>query len=369
MFLGYSFFRLDSWAWLFLFCLVPFFWILVELTHSTPSKFFQIFSYSVKCHPLKSQFMYDQWKLEWIWRWKICDNSSCAGFAQCNKKLFHSFLVLAAGTAAVQSTRSERKSPSGRVQVAQREQGKRHSGILRERELREMRTLGEKDGFWCWFHWIIFQETSVSLLETAPKCKVIHSVEGKDMVSNSFCEQTVAVISHNRVQHGSSLYGCSGWDKWHFQRIQDVFPECHLTSIITTVCSPNLWPQMTIPKCKASHEEPVPHRATTSAADKHLSSALISGADIFTVPWQRCTKDFVPQCQDLPKQGPVPLEKVQIMPWLHNPMQTKITGATEGQVIPSSSSSSQNKQITSSSSIYCNISLLFLSLSHMKHLL
>lgn len=51
------------------------------------------------------------------------------------------------GTAAAQNTRSERTSPSGRVQVAQREQGKGRSGILRDRELREMRTLGEKDGF------------------------------------------------------------------------------------------------------------------------------------------------------------------------------------------------------------------------------
>lgn len=46
MLLGYSFFRLDSWAlisgWLFLFGLVPFFWVLVELIRgiSTPCNIF-----------------------------------------------------------------------------------------------------------------------------------------------------------------------------------------------------------------------------------------------------------------------------------------------------------------------------------------
>lgn len=125
------------------------------------------------------------------------------------------------GSAAAQNTRSERTSPSGRVQVAQREQGKRHSGILRDRELREMRTPGEKDEFWCWFHWIIIQQTSVSYLETGPKCEIIHSLGGKDVVSNSLCEHTGAVIFHNRVQHGSFLSG------WNLQRIQDDFLECH----------------------------------------------------------------------------------------------------------------------------------------------
>lgn len=154
------------------------------------------------------------------------------------------------GSAAAQNTRSERTSPSGRVQVAQREQGKRLSGILRDRELREMRTLGEKDEFWCWFHWIIIQQTSVSHLETGPKCEIIHSLGGKDMVSNSLCEHTGAVIFHNRVQHGSFLSG------WNLQRIQDDFPEYHFISSITRVSSLKPQPQVTVPKCKALHEGP-----------------------------------------------------------------------------------------------------------------
>lgn len=57
------------------------------------------------------------------------------------------------------------------------------------------------------------------------------------MVSNSLCDHTGAVIFHNRVQHGSFLCRCSGWDKWNLQRIQDEFPQCHFISIITSVSS------------------------------------------------------------------------------------------------------------------------------------
>lgn len=177
------------------------------------------------------------------------------------------------------------------------------------------------------------------------------------MVSNSLCEHTGAVIFHNSVQHGYFLCGCSGWQKWNLQRIQDNFPECHFISIITSVSSPKPWPQVTIPKSRALQEGP---------CASHSSSP--SCTQTFPQP-QSLLQTFL-QCCGKELQGTL----------CHNARTCTGKGADDAQIAEYSEHQNhrsyrgagftqQNKQITSSSSIYCNISLLFLPLSHMEQLL